>query len=70
METITINKDELKTLINNAVKDALNEALEHKLLLIDKDDYEDYLFGLILKESDTGETVSEKEIFDILDNIK
>ncbi len=61
METITINKDELKNIINDSIIDILTKRQD--LLL---ETFEDICMINAIERGETGRLVDEKEIFDIL----
>ncbi|MGC8765782.1 MAG: hypothetical protein ACP5QT_07845 [Brevinematia bacterium] len=65
MEYVEITKEELKNIVHDAVEEALIE------ILIDRDKrenfleiLEDFCFGKMIEEGDTGEYVDESIIMD------
>lgn len=64
METITIDKNELKKIIQDTVKETLNEIISDKKNILEI--LEDYAFGKLMEESDNDEFVPEKKIMDVL----
>jgi hypothetical protein len=71
METVTLTKDELKDIVHDSVQETLVEILADK----DKREeflelVEDFAFGKMMEEGDTGEYVDESIIMDKLNKIK
>jgi hypothetical protein len=59
MALITIEKEELKKLIKESIRELFQE-----------EELEDLAFGKIIEEGDSGDYISKKEIFRTLDKIK
>jgi len=64
METVTLTKAELKSLLRETVKETLAEILTDKTELLEA--IEDYAFGKLMEESDNGEYSDEQDIIKVL----
>ena len=58
MSFITIEKEELKELIKESIREILQE-----------DEFEDLLFGKMIEDGDTGEYIQKEEILKTLNKI-
>ncbi len=71
METVTLTKDELRDIVHDSVQETLLEILSDKNKLEEfLEMVEDFWFGKMIEEGDTGEYVDESVIMDRLNKIK
>lgn len=71
MGTITLTKDELKDIVHESVEETLTELLtDQKKRSEFLEMVEDFEFGKMMEEGDTGEYVDESVILERLKKIK